>query len=156
VGAKQDAILFPFLPERRRGDEGDCGFSALRETSWRRAFRFIAADASHALADEAQAFVGAGWHREREGHASDPEMPQGTFPADMGDLDAVGGEEVGDLLIAGVATHGFGELESEGSETRAKLKSSFTRETSEAEVLATKPRACAKWTSGSFSMRVKS
>ena len=126
------------------------------ETSWRRAFGFSAAGASHALADEAQAFVGAGRHREREGHASDPEMPQGTLAADLGDLDAVGGEEVGDFLIAGVATHGSGERESEGSETRAKLRSSFTRETSEAEVLATKPRACAKWTSGSFSMRVKS
>jgi hypothetical protein len=83
-------------------------------------------------------------------------MPQGTLAADMGDFDAVGGEEVGDFLIAGIATHGSGEQEDDGSDTRAKFKSSFTRETSEAEVLATKPLACAKWTSGSFSMRVKS
>lgn len=41
-------------------------------------------------------------------------------------------------------------------EAFARPRSCFTRSISEAEVLATKPRAWAKWTSGSLSMRVKS
>ena len=59
----------------------------------------------HKLPDDAQAFLGAGWHGEGEGLAAHAEVAEAAFAANFGDFNAVAGEEVGDVLVAGVTAH---------------------------------------------------
>ena len=58
-----------------------------------------------ALADDSQAFFWAGGHRECDGVAVDAKLADLALAADIGDFDAVGGEEAGDFLVAGVTAH---------------------------------------------------
>ena len=62
---------------------------------------------SDAVSYDAKAFVWRGGHGQGEGLAVDAEMAQLALPMHVGDFDVVGGEELGDLVIAGVAAHGF-------------------------------------------------
>ena len=95
----------------------------------------LSLSAAEAFADQAQAFVRAGGHGQGEGLALNAEVAEISFAAHMGDGDAVSGEEVGDVLIAGVAAHGWGRwLGADGVGGKVRHDRSSVREWNQQEV----------------------